>query len=65
MWTRKKRINIGFLVYTTRKYEEMFVGTFRKYVASDYTIELRKNKKPYHTNPFVLLEIMKQILRKK
>ena len=30
----------------------MFDGTFRKYIGSNYTIELKEDAKPYHTKPF-------------
>ena len=30
----------------------MFDGAFGKYTASDYTIELKQDAKPYHAKPF-------------
>ena len=47
-----------------QKYEKMFYGTLDKYTASDYTIEIQENVKPYHTKPFPIPKIHKPTLNK-
>ena len=43
----------------------MFDGTLRKYSGSNYTIELKKDAKPYHAKTFPIPTIHKLTLKKR
>ena len=42
----------------------MFDEALGKYTSSDYTIELKNNKKPYHAKPFPIPKIHEPTLKK-
>ena len=47
-----------------QKYENMFDRTLEKSTASDYTIELNKDAKPYHAKPITIPNIHEPTLKK-
>ena len=52
------------LLELLQKYKKMFDRTLEQYTGSNYTIELKKNAKPYHAKPFPIPIIHKSTLKK-
>ena len=52
------------LLELLQNHEEMFDGTYGKYIGSDYAIELKEDAKSYHAKPFPIPNSHEPTLKK-